>query len=289
MSPSSSPSPAASSDPRPAGRAGIDLAVDGAAGPLPARVYGTTVRAAPSARKPDLLVFFHGGGFGAGTLDPADPILRQLVAGHPDLIVLASTYTLASVQPFPAAAEDAHAVLRWAQAHAARLGWNGRRLIVAGVEAGANLAAVAALMARDRGTPRLAGQILVMPMLDPSLSSASMRATPHDAVRRDLADACAAGYRGYLPHPSDRIHPYASPLQSSRLRGMAPALILTVDGDPLRDEAEHYGARLRASGVAATVLRLPAVALPSADGRDECAASAAVLAAIGDFLADINK
>jgi acetyl esterase/lipase len=90
-------------------------------------------------------------------------------------VVLASTYTLAGVKPFPAAVEDAHAVLLWAKKNKAKLGWTGKQLLVAGIEAGANLAAVCALMSRDRGGPALAGQILIMPMLDPGLSTCSMR------------------------------------------------------------------------------------------------------------------
>jgi acetyl esterase len=93
-------------------------------------------------------------------------------------VVLASNYTLATVRPFPAAVEDAHAVLLWAKKNKAKLGWTGKHLLVAGIEAGANLAAVCALMSRDRGAPKLAGQILIMPMLDPGLSTCSMREMP---------------------------------------------------------------------------------------------------------------
>lgn len=259
------------------------LSVDGAAGPLAARLY----RSAPPGarvRKHSLLIFFHGGDFVRGDLDAADAFLRALAGANPHLLVLASSYTLADQAPFPAAAEDAHAVLAWARTHRAALGWSGRRLVVAGIDAGANLATVADLMNRDRGGPAIAAQILIMPMLDAGLNSASMRAPPRGVVEACLGDACAGGYRRYLPHAADRMHPYASPLQSSRLRHAAPALIISVDADPLRDEAEQYAARLLASGVAATALRLPAGALAHADGRAECASQARVLAAITQFL-----
>jgi len=166
------------------------------------------------------VVFFHGGGFVGGDLDEGDQFLRRLAgraAGH---LVLASCYTLATERPFPAAVEDAHAVLGWAKKNKAGLGWNGKRLVVAGIEAGANLAAVCALMSRDRGGPALAGQILVMPMLDPGMTTCSMRDVPLDGDdgMASVADTCAASYRGYLPNGADRAHPYASPLQSSRLK-----------------------------------------------------------------------
>lgn len=259
------------------------LSVDGAAGPLAARLYRC---APPGARvkKHGLLIFFHGGDFLKADLDAADAFLRALAGANPDLLVLASSYTLASVAPFPAAAEDAHAVLAWARTHRAALGWSGSRLVVAGIDAGANLATVAELMNRDRGGPAIAAQILIMPMLDAGLNSASMRASPQGVVEACLGDACASGYRRYLPHPADRMHPYASPLQSSRLRRAAPALIISVEADPLRDEAEQYAARLLASGVAVAALRLPAGALAHADGRAECASQAQVLAAVTQFL-----
>ena len=121
-------------------------------------------------------------------------------------LVLASSYTLATERPFPAAVEDAHAVLLWAKKNKAKLGWNGKRLVVAGIEAGANLAAVCALMSRDRGGPELAGQILIMPMLDPGLTTCSMREVKLDDGMAGVADTCAASYRGYLPN-ARRPHP----------------------------------------------------------------------------------
>jgi len=161
-------------------------------------------------------------------------------------------------------------------------------MIVAGIEAGANLAAVCTLMSRDRGGPELAGQILVMPMLDPGLTTCSMRAMP--AVEQaEVADACAAAYRGYLPNAADRTHPYASPLQSSRLKNLPPALILSAEDDPLRDEAEQYGAKLIGCGVKTTVFRLPPAPLQQPGARNECACRAHALGAIAGFFAGLNQ
>lgn len=262
-----------------------DLEVAGAQGPLAARLY---VGGTPGVKRDGLIVFFHSGGFVGGDLDDADQFLRHLASCSQQALVLASRYTLATERPFPAAVEDAHAVLKWAKKNKTKLGWTGKRLIVAGIEAGANLAAVSALMARDRGGPELTGQILIMPMLDPGLTTCSMREIPADISTACVADSCAASYRGYLPNAADRMHPYASPLQSSRLKNLPPALILSAEDDPLRDEAEQYGAKLATCGVAATVKRMEPAPLQGAAERNECACQAAALQEIGRFLNSLD-
>ena len=262
-----------------------DLEVAGAHGPLAARVYNGD----GAGKKAGLMVFFHSGGFVGGDLDESDSFLRHMVYCQPDQLVLAASYTLATVKPFPAAAEDAHAVLLWAKKNKSKLGWTGKRLVVAGIEAGANLAAVCTLMSRDRGGPALDGQVLIMPMLDPGLSTCSMREIPLDAKMIGVADTCAASYRGYLPNAADRTHPYASPLQSSRLKNLPPALILSAEDDPLRDEAEQYGAKLTTCGVTTTVKRLNPVQLQEPDARNECACQAAALTEIARFLGTLDS
>ena len=261
-----------------------ELEVAGEQGPLNARLYATGEK----GKRDTLIVFFPGGGFVADDLHESDDFLRHLAGVSHTPVVLASSYTLATVRPFPAAVEDAHAVLLWAKKNKAKLGWNGKHLLVAGIEAGANLAAVCALMSRDRGAPKLAGQILIMPMLDPGLSTCSMREMPACADQEKLADGCAAAYRGYLPNAADRTHPYASPLQSSRLKNLPPALILSADDDPLRDEAEAYGAKLLSFGVQTTVRRmLPAPQM--ADDRNECACAQSALVEIAAFIARLEE
>jgi len=261
-----------------------DIKVQGAAGPLAGRIYG----AGPvGARQNSLIVFFHGGGFDTGNLDDAHEFLHHLALGNPNQIVLSTNYTLATVAPFPAAVEDAYAVLKWARKNKIQLGWSGKQLIVSGIEAGANLAAVCTLMARDRGGPALDGQILIMPMLDPGLSTCSMRAMPAPEVM-EVANACAAAYRGYLPNAADRIHPYASPLQSSRLKNLPAALILSADDDPLRDEAELYGTKLINAGVNTTVHRLMPAPLQEPGARNECACRGLALDAVTAFLGGLQ-
>jgi len=262
-----------------------DIVVQGAAGALAARVYSA---ADAGAKLDSLIVFFHGGGFVEGNLDDAHEFLVHLATANPSCLVLSTTYTLAPVSPFPAAVEDAHAVLLWAKKNKAKLGWSGKTMVVSGIEAGANLAAVSGLMSRDRGGPELAGQVLIMPMLDPGLTTGSMRAMSGDANLVEVADACAACYRGYLPNAADRTHPYASPLQSSRLKNLPPALILSAEDDPLRDEAEQYGAKLIACGVQTTIQRMQPALLSEPGARNECACRQQALSAIGAYLSALD-
>jgi acetyl esterase len=263
------------------------LEVQGAEGPLVARLYSID---ASKTKKDSLLVFFHAGGFVGGDLDEADPFLRRLSqTSSANQLVLAACYTLATKKPFPAAVEDAHAVLAWARKNKAKLGWSGKQLVVSGIEAGANLASVAALMARDRGGPVIDGQILIMPMLDPGLTTCSMRDVKLDEDMAKVADTCAASYRGYLPNPADRAHPYASPLRSSRLRNLPQALILSAEDDPLRDEAEQYAAKLSAAGVSTTLRRLDPVPLQEPDARNECACCYQVLDEIVRFMGTFDS
>jgi len=222
----------------------------GYTGELAIRIY--RLAAAPSP----VVVLLHGGGFVGGSLDAIAP-LAATMAARLDVAVATPAYTLATERPFPAAVEDAYAAISWAAASARRERWDPRRLVVAGVEAGGNLAAVAAMMARDRGGPTLAAQVLVAPMLDPTLTSRSMQyvATKRSRSQRE----CGACYRAYLPNAAERLHPYAAPSSCSRLAGLAPTLILTAEGDPLRDEAEAYAAKLISAGVTTEVSRLPCI------------------------------
>ena len=256
------------------------IRTQGAAGPLQARLFRLRESKAPFA---ELIVFFHQGGFVGGSLDDCDEFARALTL-RSDVAVLSASYTLACRQPFPAAVEDAYSVLQWVARCPKALGWSGECLLTAGIEAGGNLAAVAALMARDRGGPALAGQILIMPMLDPGLTSASMRAFKRNPDIAGVADACAAGYRGYMPRVADRMHPYASPLQSSRLKDLPAALILSAQEDPLCDEAEQYGARLAAAGTRTTVRRLPPLPLNDNLARCRCAREHSALEEIAAFI-----
>jgi acetyl esterase len=261
-----------------------EMMVLGAQNKLAARLYVPKQPAAGAG----LIVFFPSGGFVTDEIDKGDDFLRAL-AVRTGWTILASTYTLATAQPFPAAAEDAHAVLKWAARNKGKLGWDGKLLIAAGIEAGGNLAAVSALMSRDRGGPVLAAQLLIMPMLDPGLTSCSMRQLSSDAGVARASEQCAAAYRDYLPRAVDRAHPYASPLQSSRMKGLPQALILSADDDPLRDEAEQYGIKLNTAGITAVVKRLPHIELEEPNARCSCVRKENALQEIAAFLTGLQK
>ncbi|WP_338848187.1 alpha/beta hydrolase [Massilia sp. W12] len=260
--------------------------IPGPCGPLQARLYSSAESSANSGAAAHGIVFFHAGGFVCGSLDEADHFVRAL-AVVTQLPVLSCSYRLAGCgehkAPFPAAVEDAYAALCWAVSHPKQCG-GARQWLLAGLEAGGNLAAVACMMARDRGKPAVAAQMLLMPMLDPGLSSASMRALCNKPQAAGVADACARAYTEYLPRACDRAHPYASPLASSRIKGLPPALLISADDDPLRDEALAYAHKLQAGGVTARHLRLSAPSLTDGAARAACARQQPALQAICEFL-----
>ncbi|WP_018608057.1 alpha/beta hydrolase [Uliginosibacterium gangwonense] len=202
-----------------------------------------------------VVLYLHGGGFVGGCLDDVEGICHFL-ANRCNALVIAAEYALAPAHPFPAAPEDAYAAILWISRHAASLGGDARRLAVAGDDAGGNLAASLTLMARDRGTPDVAAQVLIAPLLDPSMT----RLGNGEQLNSDIdASTCANYYRQYLPMPRQRLHPYAAPLISTRRTGLPPALILTAGCDVLHREAEMYAEALIGAGVPTQVVRYPLV------------------------------
>ncbi len=217
-----------------------DLTVDGADGPLGARLYRP-----PAAGTPGLVVFLHGGGWVIGSLDSHDGVCRDLAAGS-GAAVLAVDYRLAPEHPFPAAVEDAWAALQWAHRHADELGADGDRMAVAGDSAGGNLAAVTALMARDAGLA-LRLQLLVYPATDFSRHRPSRRENGEGYLLTEQDMVWFEGH--YRPDPMDWR---ASPLLAPDHAHVAPAAVLTCEFDPLRDEGNEYAAVLAAAGVPVT-------------------------------------
>jgi acetyl esterase/lipase len=206
---------------------------------MAARVYGASraVRSAP------LVLHLHGGAFVGGSLGSGQTVATLLAQAG--AVVVSIDYPLAPRHPFPQPLQAAFRALAWLHAH--RTDWVTRKsaLLVAGEEAGGNLAAALALMARDQQAPPLAGQILLSPMLDPRMATCSMRQAQAGPVGCKWAD----GWHHYLGSADKAAHPYASPLGSSRLAGVAPALVLTAKDDLMRDEDLSYARRLREAGV----------------------------------------
>lgn len=215
-----------------------------AAAPLAARVYRGGDAGA-------LVLHLHGGAFVAGVPECGCTVAALLAdAGA---VVLSLDYPLAPAHPFPQAIEAAYAALTAVAGQKRRWADAGARLFVAGEEAGGNLAAAVALMARDRDGPALAGQLLLSPMLDACVATASLRRVHAGPVGCPWAD----GWRQYLAHARDASHPYATPGGSMRLAGLPPTLLLTAVDDPLCDETRAYAQRLRDAGVEVREAVLP--------------------------------
>lgn len=221
----------------------------GPAGPIRLRWYR------PSGKGPfPALVFFHGGGFVLGSLDSHDPHCRRYCT-RAGCVVVAVDYRLAPEHPFPAAPEDGFAAIAWIAANSARLEIDPARLAVGGDSAGGNLATVVSRLARDRGGPDIAYQVLVYPVTDWSLNQPSYQEHGDGYF---LTRGSMRWFRDhYLPRPDLRGHPHAAPLRAPELADLPPALILTAEFDPLRDEGEAYGRRLREAGVSCHVERVP--------------------------------
>ena len=200
------------------------------------------------------LVFFHGGGWVIGDIETHDGICRAL-ANAAGCVVVSVDYRLAPEHKYPVAAEDAFAATRWVAREASRLGVDGRRLAVGGDSAGGNLAAAVTLMARERGGPELALQVLVYPVTEHGFDTASYKELAEGYLL--TREAMKWFWAHYLPQAADGRHPYASPMLAKDLASLPPALVLTAEYDPLRDEGEAYADRLRAAGVPVTVTRYP--------------------------------
>jgi acetyl esterase len=219
-----------------------DYSVAVAGGAITLRIYSPARTASPLPCHLQM----HGGGFWLGTLDQSDSACRAL-ATDVGCVVASVDYRLAPEHKFPTAPEDCYAVLLWLVAHAGDLGIDVTRISVGGASAGGNLAAVVALMARDRRGPRLVAQVLEIPVtdftdIDPLCLTDEGRAVPS-----------GKGQYGayYLSDVSvDARNPYASPLLAHNLAGLPPALVMCAEYDPLRKEGEAYAKRLADAGVA---------------------------------------
>jgi acetyl esterase len=224
-----------------------DRVIPGPGGGLTVRIY------TPDAPAPlPVLVYFHGGGWVLGDLDNSDAQCRT-ITNAAGCVTVSVDYRLAPEDKFPAAAEDCYAATLWVSDNAAALGCDPNRIAVGGTSAGANLAAVVALMARDRGRPAIAFQALVYPVTDGGMDTPSYRELAEGYFL--TKGAMAWFWDHYVRDAADLTHPYAAPINATDLRGLPPALVITAEYDPLRDEGEAYAARLRAAGVPVTATR----------------------------------
>ena len=195
-----------------------------------------------------VLVYFHGGGFIAGGFASHDGTCAELTVAA-GCVVVSVAYRLAPEHPFPAGLEDCAAAVRWVAANAASIGADAARLAIGGDSAGGNLAAAVALVNRDRGGPALAAQVLVYPVIDPACATGSMHS---NATGYMLTTASMQWmWSMYLAGaPADSAaNPYAAPCRAASLAGLPPAIVITAQYDPLRDEGDAYAAQLTAAGV----------------------------------------
>ena len=213
-----------------------DRRIPGPGGEIPVRIYW------PSGGGPfPALMLFHGGSFIRGNIDTYDGISRRLCAAA-SCVVVNVDYRLAPENKFPAAPEDCYGATKWVADNAASINVDPTKIVVQGSSAGGNLAAVVALMARDRGGPSLVLQVLLCP-------ASQEHFTPQTDVEEEAkADSI---WRQYLRNEADAANPYACPMYAD-LRGLPPALVITAEYDSLRDAGEAYAEKLRQAGVPTT-------------------------------------
>ena len=224
------------------------VAVDDLDGPVPIRLY----RPRLDGLVP-VCVWLPGGGWVLDTLPASDAVLRTL-ATEAGCALAAVRYRLAPEHPFPVPLEDGLDAIRRLVARATDLGLDSSLIAIGGTSAGANLAAAATLALRDRGGPSLAAQILVYPPLLHGSATASTTRSGDAATLDERGVAWCWSH--YLSDDADGADPYASPLRAPTLAGLPPALVLTAEHDPLRDEGELYAERLRQAGVEVEAIRV---------------------------------
>jgi acetyl esterase len=220
------------------------------AGEVPVRIYTPAEAGAYG-----VLVYFHGGAFFLGSLDTHDHVARAL-AKETGYKVISVGYRLAPEAAFPAGLEDCYAVVRWAAEQGQALGWDGRNLAIAGDSSGGNFVAAVAAKAHDDGFDGVTHQILFYPSVDLDFAEDRYPSLRENAVGFGLETAGLKPFNAfYLNSGADPADPLVSPIKRGDLGGLPPALIITAEHDPLRDEGELYARRLREAGVDATVSR----------------------------------
>ena len=221
----------------------INRMIPGPDGDIPIRIY------VPKSGGPfPALILFHGGGFVFGNIDTYDGNARRLAMGV-GCIVISVGYRLAPEHKFPSAVEDSYSVTNWVFGNADKINVDKKKIAVGGDSAGANLATVVALMARDKDGPTLCLQVLVCPATDRNFPSANFDESEIPKGNKDW------WWNEYLRDESDASHPYACPMQAESFDRLPEALVITSEFDELRDEGEAYAERLKQAGIATTCTR----------------------------------
>lgn len=221
-----------------------DREIPGPDGPVTVRIYRP---AAAADKAVPTLVYAHGGGWVFCDLDSHDGLCRDFANRLPAVVVSVHYRRAAEEGQWPAAAEDVYAATVWAAEHIAELGDDAEALVVGGDSAGGNLAAVTALVARDRRGPKLAGQLLLYPVIAADFDTRSYRQFGHGFY--NPLPALQWYWDQYVPDVTDRTDPYASPLHAQDLSGLPPTVAVVAGHDPLRDEGIAYAEALQRAGV----------------------------------------
>jgi acetyl esterase len=204
--------------------------------------------------KPGVLFFVHGGVWIVGNFQNHQRLLRDLVVGSGQIGVFVE-YTPLPEARYPIQIEESYAALKWVATHAGDFGGDGSRIAIAGNSVGGDMTAALTLLAKDRNGPKIAYQVLLIPATDASVDTDSY----HEfATGRFLPRAFMKyGWDLYAPDEKTRNNPYVSPLRASKeeLKGLPPALVITAENDPLRDEGEAYARKLKEAGVTVTSTR----------------------------------
>ncbi|MFF2409469.1 alpha/beta hydrolase [Streptomyces sp. NPDC058092] len=227
-----------------------DVTAQTASGEVPVRIY-TPVEADSYG----VLVYFHGGAFFLGSLETHDHVARSL-AKETGFKVISVGYRLAPEAAFPAGLDDCYAVVRWAAEEGESQAWDGATLAIAGDSSGGNFVAAVAAKAHDDGFHQITHQVLYYPSLDLHFDVDRYVSLRENAVGYGMETAGLKPFNAfYIDSGADPADPLVSPIRRADLTGLPPALIVTAEYDPLRDEGELYGRRLREAGMAATVSR----------------------------------
>lgn len=226
----------------------IDSKLPGPDGELDYRLY----RPATAGPHP-IVVYYHGGGWVLGHTSSDDPFCRHLCTSS-NSIVVSVDYRHAPEARFPAAVDDAYGALNWIAENAESLGGDSKQLAVAGWSAGGNLATVVCQLARSLDGPNISGQLLVCPATDRDFSTASYGDNAEGYV---LTRNLMTWFWDQYCDASDRNDPRVSPLRAESLDGLPPAMVVTAELDPLRDEGNAYAAKMHAAGVAVQHIQAP--------------------------------
>jgi len=228
-----------------------DRTIPGPDGDIPIRVYS------PAGHGPfGALIYFHGGGWVVGNVPAYDGVCRELAYGS-GCVTVSVEYRLGPEHKFPAAPEDCYAATKWIAAHAPELQIDPDRIAVGGDSAGGNLAAVVSQMARDRGGPKLAFQLLIYPATNCVSETPSQREFTEDGYILSRADM--DWFYGHYLNAGDKANPYACPGLAKNLANLPRAYVMTAEIDPLRDEGEAYAEALRSAGVTVNTHRFTGV------------------------------